>query len=173
MFQVFFYRTATTIHFCFIGVSFVSLGSGLTWKPPYQHRLFDDDDQTCVAAGADFAVKWHPLSLIIHWDPAEKNSPRDDVATYYCQPTFFVNVTHGHDVGISVYIHSGVLDETNIVGRVLEYQKCPLIGQSTIQGLVRSKFRCQCTAKCNVMIKTEIPMENTESDDRICTLKIY
>ena len=173
MFQFLFYRTATTIHFCFIGVSFRSLGSGLTWKPPYQHRLFDDDDQTCVAAGADFAVKWHPLSLFIHWDPTEKNSPRDDVATYYCQPTFFVNVTHGHDVGISVYSNNGVLDETNIVGRVLEYQKCPLIGQSTIQGLVRSKFRCQCTAKCNVMNNTEISMENTEPDDRICTLKIY
>ena len=84
-----------------------------------------------------------------------------------------MNVTHGHDIGISVYTHSGVLDETNVDGRVLEYQKCPLIGQSIIQGLVRSKFRCQCTKKCNVMIKTEIPMENTEPDDRICTLKIY
>ena len=173
MFQVFFIELQQQFTFVLIGVSFGSLGSGLTWKPPYQHRLFDDDDQTCLAAGADFAVKWHPLSLIIHWDPTEKNSPRDDVATYYCQPTFFVNVTHGHDIGISVYRNNGVLDETNVVGQVLEYQKCSLIGQSTIQDLVRSKFRCQCTEKCNVMIYTEMSMENTEPDDRICTLKIY
>ena len=135
--------------------------------PPYQRHLFDNDETTCVTVGPD------PLSLIIHWDPAEKNSPRDNVASYYCQPEFFVNVTHGHDVGISVYRHSGVLDETNVVGRVLEYQKCPLIGQSTIQGLVRSKFRCQCTAKCNVMIDAALTEGSAISESGLCFLKIY
>ena len=154
-------------------VLFPTLQSGLTRMPQYQSWLFDGDDTSCIAVGTDFMAGQKHQSLILHWDPADKNSPRDNVATYHCQTEFFVNITHGHDVGISVYRNRVVLDETNIVGQVLEYQKCPLIGQSTIQGLVRSKFMCQCTAKCNVMINTEIPVENTESDDRICTLKIY
>ena len=154
-------------------MSFPTLQSGLTRMPQYQSRLFDGDDTSCIAVGTDFMAGQKHQSLIFHWDPTKKNSPRDDVATYYCQPKFFVNVTHGHDVGISVYRNRVVLDETNVDGRVLEYQKCPLIGQSIIQGLVRSKFRCQCKVKCNVMIYTEMSMENTEPDDRICTLKIY
>ena len=43
-------------------------------------------------------------SLIAHWDPNEKNSPRDDVATYYCQPEFFLNVTLGL---MLVYVYTG------------------------------------------------------------------
>ena len=47
-----------------------------------------------------------------------------------------------------------------------------MIGQAVVQGLVRSKFSCQCTEKCHVMIKVASHISTGgNADDRLCTLK--
>ena len=154
-------------------VSFPTLESGLLWKPLDQNLLFDNDEDTCLNAFSKVSMIGQLTSLVAHWDPTEKNSPRDDVATYYCQPEFFVNVTHGVDVGISVYRGNGTLTGS-IDGKVLKIKKCDMIGKAVVQGLVRSKFRCQCTEKCHVMIKVASHLSRGgTSDDRLCTLKVY
>ena len=154
-------------------VSFPVLETGLQWKPPHQHLLFDRDEMTCVTGWGEIFMNRPHLSLIINWDPNEKNSPRDNVATYYCQPEVFVNVTHGRDVDISVYKGNGSL-AGNISGIPLTYKKCVILGQSLSQGLVRSKFQCQCTEKCHIMIRVGFTRCVDEvHDDRICDLRVY
>ena len=135
--------------------------------------LFDSDDSTCLTVVEDFTLSHQPTSLIIHWDTNEKNSPRDDAATYYCQPEFFVNVTHGLDVDLSVQTGHGIVTNGNLTGTVLKYEQCSLIGNSLIQGLIRSRFVCQCMAKCNVKINIKVDKELGTVDDRLCSLKIY
>ena len=149
---------------------FPTLETGLLWIILLPKPLFDNDETTCINAGKDILFNRQYVSLVLHWDPNEKNSPRDDVATYYCQPEFFINVTHGVDVGISVYRGNGTLTGS-IDGKVLKIKRCAVIGQALIQGVVRSKFRCQCTEKCHVMIKVASPRPT--GDDRLCTLKVY
>ena len=150
-------------------MSFPTLNTGLWWKPPHQKLLFDNDEATCINIGKDF--KTHRQYLVLHWDPTEKNSPRDDVATYYCQPEFFVNVTHGADVDISVHRGNGTLTG-NINNDLLVGSTCPIIGRTTVQGLVRSKVKCQCIAKCHVVVKMVLNDE-VAIDDRVCALKVY
>ena len=154
-------------------ISFPSLEMGWNWKPKHQNVLFDDDVTTCINAGNNFTLNWQPLSLIIHWDPNEKNSPRDDAATYYCQPEFFVNVTHGVGVDVEIYKRDGIYSETNVIEAGFYYTKCVLIGQTPMQGLVRSKFKCHCVTKCHVLIRVLFDQTAATSDDRLCYLKVY
>ena len=154
-------------------ISFPTFETGLMWSPPNQKLLFDHDDTTCINIKKDFTAHGQHLSLVINWDPNQKNSPRDDVATYYCQPEFFVNITHGLDVGISVYRGNGKMSGM-IDNITIEIKECPMIGKSMMQGLLRSKFKCQCTAECHIIIKVKVNTPVTEnSDDRICTVRVY
>ena len=151
---------------------FPYLESALLRKAPHQNLLFDNDDTTCLDAHDKFAVNGQPVSLIVYWDPNEKNSPRDDVATYYCQTEFFVNVTSTENVDVLVLKRSGVF--TRYDDGTTEYQQCPLIGRSTVQGMVRSKFKCQCVTKCHVIINFAFSnLTENDSNSRICTLKVY
>ena len=155
-------------------ISFPSLESNLLSHPLQQKMLFDKDDKTCINAGGDLTVNGQPTSLVIHWDPNEKNSPRDDVATYYCQPEFFVNVTHGTDVNMLVLKGSGILSEMNVTGDWFgNYMQCLLLGKTALEGLVRSKFKCECETKCHIIISFSLSGDVQERDSRICSLKVY
>ena len=154
-------------------MSFPSLESGLLWEAPNQNILFDNDETTCINIREDLTVNNEPFSIILHWDPNEKNSPREDVATYYCQPEFFVNVTHGVDVNIYVQKGNGIVTDTNITNTILDFKNCPLIGQTAMQGFIRSRYMCFCAWKCYVRIKVVLKQGINEIDDRLCTLKVY
>ena len=154
-------------------VFFPILQSGLLWKPPNQDLLFDNIETTCVNALFDFDVQGKPLLFVVHWDPNQKNSPRNNVATYYCQSDFFVNVTYGINLNVKVYRGNGTLIQTNFGGTLLEYKSCSIMGQSNAHGLMKTKFHCHCSVKCHIIIKF-IPSYPTEiNDHRVCAMKIY
>ena len=165
---------ADTLFYHLTDVSFPSLESGLLWEAPNQNLLFDNDETTCINIGKDLTINNEPFSIILHWDPNQKNSPRDDVATYYCQPEFFVNVTHGTDVNMLVLKGSGILSEMNVTGDWFgNYMQCLLLGKTTLEGLVRSKFKCECETKCHIIISFSLTGDVQERDGRICSLKVY
>ena len=151
---------------------FASLESAFTWMPVSPDMLYDNDDSTCISLCGYLPTDKHQFSLIIPWDPTQKNSISDAVAVYRCKSGFFVNVTHGIHVIVSVHQGTGTLTESNVIETLLEYVTCPMVTTTNV-GLVRSRFYCQCKTVCHIRIKFKLDNSVQPTDDRLCTLRVY
>ena len=155
---------------CISGISFSSLGSQLRWSPVPQKLLYDSDDDSCERVPTShFTDVGASLVLVMYWDPSARNIENTQAATHHCQTSFYVNLTHSVNVHVSVFKRVGVLTSNDISNGVLSFDGCPLIGQTEVNGKVRSKFgSCHCDSKCTVIIRV-----SGESNPLICTLMVY
>ena len=140
--------------------------------PASQDMLYDNDDSTCISLGGYLLTDKHQFSLIIPWDPTQKNSISDVAAVYWCKSGFFVNVTHGIHIIGSVHKGAGTLTDSNVIDTLLKYVPCPMVTMTTL-GLVWSRFYCHCETVCHIRVRFKLVNSVQPADDRLCTIRVY
>ena len=143
----------------------------MSWYPPNQDILFDNDDQTCVAAGDLIANNIGYLSLVLYWNPGAMNALRANVASYLCKTEFFVSLIH--ETGIHFSVMTGNNQLNNMDGHLLNYKKCSFIESYFDNGLTKTKYGCQCDIKCDVVLRFSFLEDISMNNSRICSLKMY
>ena len=106
------------------------------------------------------------------WDPRGMESEPASVV-YRCTQDFFVNVTHGDNVKVSVYHSDKVLTTANIANNLLSYSACVTLGQTESGESVRTRFHCSCTAACHVLLRFSLFDVNEAARSSVCTVRMY
>ena len=148
-----------------------SLRTALSWYPPNQDILFDNNDQTCVAAGHLISNNIGYLYLVLYWNPTATNAQHMNVAFYFCKSKFFVHLTH--ETGIQFSVMTGNNQLNDMDGHILNYKMCSSIESYYEGGLTKTKFGCQCDSKCDVVLQFSFLEGISMNSSKICSLKMY